>query len=93
MVGIENILPDISEGVGVPEGQYVEGRVGSQYTLDILSLLLDVVSMEGSVGLITDVTIPIDQVESVLPTDDHGVREQHLLNMGKCQYGCYEAKS
>ena len=85
LVGVEDVLPDVEEGVGVSEGQGVELGVAGQHALDVLAFLFDVVGVEGSVRLLAHVTLPVDKVELVVPTDYHGVGQQHLLGVGEGQ--------
>ena len=85
LVGVEDILPDVEEGVGVPEGQGVEFGVGGQHALYILAFLLDVVGVEGSVRLLAHIALPVDKVELVVSAHNHRVGQQHLLGIGEGQ--------
>ena len=91
LVGIEDILPDVLKGVGVPECEDDEGGVDAEDALDVFGLFLDVVGVEGSVGGIADDALPVDEVELVLAADDHGVAEEHLVDVGEAEGGHQEA--
>lgn len=84
LVGIENVLPDIEQGVGVPEGEDNEGRVYTEDTFHILCFFLDVVAVEWLVFRGADIAVPVDEVLFIVSTNDHRVSEEHLLDIGQC---------
>jgi len=86
LVGVKDVLPDVKQSVSVSEGKHNEGRVDAEDALDVLLVLLDVVGVDWSIGGITDVAFPVDQVRLVFFAYDHGIGETHLLNVG--QGGC-----
>jgi hypothetical protein len=58
LVGIEDVLPDVEEGVGVSESEHDKLGVNTQHALDVLFVLFDVVGVEGPVGTVADVAVP-----------------------------------
>ncbi len=60
LIGIENVLPDVEEGVGVSEGKDNEGGVDAEDALDILLLLLDEVGVQGTVLRGAHIAFPVD---------------------------------
>jgi hypothetical protein len=88
LVGVENILPHVEDGVGVPEGQNDESRIHTQNALDVFLVLLNVVSVERFVWRVTDVAIPVEEVWMVIPTHNHGVGEEHLFHIGEGEGQC-----
>ena len=84
LVGIENVLPNIEQGVGVSEGEDNECRVYTEDTFHILCFLLDVVAVEWFVFRGADITIPVDEIQMIVSAYDHRVSEEHLLDIGQC---------
>ena len=82
LIGIEDILPDIKESVGVSEGKDNKGGVDTEYAFDIFLLLFDVVDMKRPVAFFADVTFPVDDVKLVVSSDDHGVGKEHSFYIG-----------
>ena len=73
LVGVNEVLPDVLDGVGIAESQANKGGVDRNDRLDIFLLFLNDMGMEGSVGLVADVALPVDEVLVVVPADQHGV--------------------
>ena len=83
LVGIENVLPDIEQSVSVSEGKDNEGRVYTEDAFHIFCFLLDVVAVEWLVFRGADIAVPVDEVLFIVPTNDHRVSEEHLLDIGQ----------
>lgn len=83
LVGIEDILPHVQESVGVSESEDDEGRVDAEDTLDVFLILFDVVGVERAVSTVTYVAFPVKEVALIVPSDDHGVGQEHLLHVGE----------
>lgn len=57
---IKDVLPNVKGCVGVSESEGNEGRVNTDDALDVDSLLLDDMSMEGFVGRIAHFAGPLN---------------------------------
>ena len=71
LVGIEDVLPYIEEGVSVSKGQDDEGGIDAQNTFDVFLVFLNVVGMQGFVCRVADVTVPVQKIRLIFSADDH----------------------
>ena len=75
--GVKDILPDIEGSVGVSEGQNDELLIDAHDALDIHLGLLDVMCVDWTIAVVAHLAVP--EGELVIPTDDEGVGECHLV--------------
>ena len=76
-------MPYIESSVGVSESENHKSRIDSKYTLNVFSFFLNIVGVDGSICAVTDVALPVNEVHMVVSSHNHGVCEQHLLDIGE----------
>lgn len=83
LISIKNVLPNVKEGVSVPEGEDDEGGVDAQNAFDVFFFLFDEMGVKGSVGWLAHIALPIQEIGHVVSADNHGVGQKHLLYVGE----------
>lgn len=53
LIGVENILPDVENCVGVAECQYYKVGIHTEDAFDVFRLLFDVMCMNWPIGAVT----------------------------------------